>query len=335
MTLGFTPVVEIYGANAALLNERLLEWEHIDKSGFASDQLKLILDIEGLEGLPNLGGNIGLRVGYLESGLVDKGRFRITQRTPSLFPMRLALVATAAPFDKPEFKQRRTASHGPISLGALFRQLTTRYGFSPRVAPDLEGEQIVHIDQTNESDMAFLTRLAKRFDAVAKPVNELYVLGRKGTIKSLSGKILPDVQLSIARDNRPGDRAFISASFTETSRATYLGARASWWDAAAGKKRVVEVGIEPFKVVTQRFQSEAEARTAAEGEMRRVGREGLQVNVICPGNPSFGAEGLLLLDESWPGFMQGRWSIDTVTASGKRKESYRCTIKANGLSPAK
>lgn len=335
MTLGFTPVVEIYGANAALLNERLLEWEHTDKAGFVSDQLKLILDIEGLEGLPNLGATIGLRVGYLESGLVDKGQFKITQRTPSLFPMRLVLVATAAPFDKPEFKQRRTASHGPISLGALFRQLTTRYGFSPRVAPDLEAEQIVHIDQTNESDMAFLTRLAKRFDAVAKPVNELYVLGRKGTIHSLSGKILPDVELSITRDNRPGDRAFVSASLTETSRATYLGARASWWDAAAGKKQVVVVGSEPFKVVTQRYQNEAEARTAAEGEMRRVAREGLQVNVICPGNPSFGAEGLLLLDASWPGFMQGRWSIDTVTASGKRKESYRCTIKASGLSPAK
>ncbi|WP_339499163.1 phage late control D family protein [Pseudomonas canadensis] len=334
MTLGFTPVVEIYGANAALLNERLLEWEHTDLAGFASDQLKLTLDIEGLEGLPSLGGQIGLRVGYLESGLVDKGRFKITQRTPSLFPLRVVLVATAAPFDQPEFKKRRTASHGPISLGALFRQLTTRYGFSPRVAHDLEDEQIQHIDQTNESDMAFLTRLAKRFDAVAKPVDELYVLGRKGQIKSLSGKVLPDVQLSITRDNRPGDRAFISASFTESSRATYSGAQASWWDAAAGKQHVVEVGIAPFKVMTQRYQSEAEARTAAEGEMRRVGREGLQVNVICPGNPLFGAEGLLLLDESWPGFMQGRWSIKSVIASGKRKESYRCAIKASGLSPA-
>ncbi|MFP3519899.1 phage late control D family protein, partial [Pseudomonas sp. SIMBA_077] len=88
---------------------------------------------------------------------VDKGVFKITQRTPSMFPLRLVLVATAAPFDEHEFKQRRTASHGPITLGALFRQLTTRYGFSPRVAPELDSEPIAHIDQTNESDMAFLT----------------------------------------------------------------------------------------------------------------------------------------------------------------------------------
>jgi len=68
MALGFTPVVELYGTNAALFNERLLEWEHTDAAGFVSDQLKLTLDIEGLEGLPDLGGKIGLRIGYLESG---------------------------------------------------------------------------------------------------------------------------------------------------------------------------------------------------------------------------------------------------------------------------
>jgi len=332
MALGFTPAVELYGANAALFNERLVEWEHTDVAGFVSDQLTLTLDIEGLEGLPDLGGKIGLRVGYLESGLVDKGVFTITQRTPSLFPMRLVLVATAAPFDEPSFKQRRTASHGPITLGALFRQLTSRYGFSPRVAPELEGEQIAHIDQTNESDMAFLTRLAKRFDAVAKPVDELYVLGRKGQVKSLSGKALPDVRLSVTHDNRPGDRAFISAKLTDASRAKYGGAQASWWDAAAGKKQVVEVGIAPFKIVTQRYQSEDEACSAAQGEMRRVWREGLLIDVVCPGNPSLAAEGLLLLDESWPGFMQGRWSIKKVTASGKRADGYRCTIQASGLS---
>jgi phage protein D len=163
-------------------------------------------------------------------------------------------------------------------------------------------------------------------------VDALYVLGRKGQIKSLSGKALPDVRLSVTRDNRPGDHAFISATLTETSRAKYKGVQTSWWDAAGGKKQVVELGIAPFKVVTQRYPSEDEARSAAQGEMRRVGREVLQIDVVCPGNPSLAAEGLLLLDESWPGFMQGRWSIKTVTASGKRTGGYRSTIQASGLS---
>lgn len=132
MTLGFTPVVEIYGANSELIMQRLLDWQHVDAAGIESDQLKLTLDIEGLEGLPSLGGKIGLRVGYRETGLVDKGLFVVNQRTPLLFPMRLKLVATAAPFgaaDESGFRQRRSASHGPTTLGALFRQLVSRHGF--------------------------------------------------------------------------------------------------------------------------------------------------------------------------------------------------------------
>ncbi|UWF50536.1 contractile injection system protein, VgrG/Pvc8 family [Pseudomonas sp. N3-W] len=334
MSLGFTPAVEIYGANAALLNERLLTWQHIDAAGIESDQLTLTISLDGLEGLPNLGGKIGLRVGYLESGLVDKGEFVITRRTPTLFPLRLTLVATAAPFsaaDQTGFKQRRSASHGPTTLGALFRQLTSRHGFSPRVAPELALIKIEHIDQSNETDMGFLTRLAYLHDAVAKPVNELYVLARRGQAKSLSGKVLPPVKLSVTTNNRPGDSAFISATLDETARAKYQGCKTTWWDAAHGKVREEQSGIAPFKTLRQRYQSADDARAAAEGETRRMMREALKVTIGCPGHPGLSAEGVVLLDPTWPDFMRGRWSIDKVTASGDRKESYRCKVEATCL----
>lgn len=250
MTLGFTPSIELYGANAARLNERLISWTHIDAAGIESDQLTLTLDIEGLEGLPELGGKVGLRVGYLESGLVDRGEFIITRRTPNLFPPRLTLVATAAPFkvaDATGFKQRRSASHGPTTLGALFRQLTSRHGFSPRVAPELDSIPVPHVDQCNETDMSFLTRIARPHDAVTKPLNEMYVLALRGQAKSLSGKILSPVRLSVTRDNRPGDPAFISASIDENGRAKHKGCQATWWDSAAGKERVVKLGQTPSR----------------------------------------------------------------------------------------
>jgi phage protein D len=334
MSLGYTPAVKIYGANAALLNERMLSWQHIDAAGIESDQLTLTISLDGLEGLPDLGGKIGLRVGYQESGLVDKGEFVITRRTPTLFPLRLTLVATAAPFsasDQTGFKQRRSVSHGPTTLGALFRQLTSRHGFSPRVAPDLSLIKIEHIDQSNETDMGFLTRLAYLHDAVAKPINELYVLARRGQAKSLSGKVLPDVKLSVTTNNHPGDHAFISAVLDDTARAKYQGCKVSWWDAAAGKVRVEQSGIAPFKTLRQRYQSASDARAAGEGEVRRMMREALKVKIECPGNPALSAEGIVLLDPSWPDFMRGRWSIDKVTASGDREKSYRCYIDATCL----
>ncbi|AZC48855.1 MULTISPECIES: phage tail protein [Pseudomonas] len=334
MTLGFTPSIELYGANAARLNQRLISWTHIDAAGIESDQLTLTLDIEGLEGLPELGGKVGLRVGYLESGLVDRGEFIITRRTPNLFPPRLTLVATAAPFkvaDATGFKQRRSASHGPTTLGALFRQLTSRHGFSPRVAPELDSIPVPHVDQSNETDMSFLTRIARPHDAVTKPLNEMYVLALRGQAKSLSGKILSPVRLSVTRDNRPGDPAFISASIDENGRAKHKGCQATWWDSAAGKERVVKLGQAPFQTLRQRYPGEGEARSAAQGAMRRIEREAIKLKLDCPGDPSLSAEGLVLLDNSWPAFMQGTWSIDKVTASGSREKNYRCMIEATCL----
>lgn len=332
MSLGFTPEVEIYGANAALLNERLIDWEHIDAAGIESDTLKLTIDIEGLEGLPSVDGKIGLRVGYRESGLVDKGEFVITRRTPNLFPMRLLLVATAAPFkvkDETGFKARRSASYGPTTLGALFREIASKHGFSPRVAPELAMIKIAHIDQSNETDMGFLTRIVRDHDAVTKQVNDLWVLARRGQVKSLSGQILADVPISVTTDNRPGDRSFIAASIDDDSRVKFRGCKTTWWDGAAGKECIVETGSEPFKKVRQRYQGEAEAKAAGEGESRRMEREAVKLRIDCPGNPGLAAEGLIVLDGTWPSFMQGRWSVDKVTASGSRQQSYRCTVEAS------
>lgn len=336
MTLGFTPAVEIYGSNAALLNQRLISWEHIDAAGIESDQLTLTVDLEGLDGLPNLGGRIGLKVGYRETEMVDKGQFKVTRLTPTLFPFRLTLVATAAPFSKDDetgFKQRRTASHGPTTLGGLFRELVSRHGFSPRVAPDVSLIRIEHIDQTNETDMGFLTRLAAKYNVVAKPYDQIYVLARPGQTKSLSGKVLANVILSVTSNNRPGDHAFVSATLEEAARAQNQGCITRWLDTATGILQEVKTGLSPYRILRQHQPSEADAIAVGEGEVRKMLRQKYKVKITCPGDPRLAAEGLVLLDDTWPDFMRGRWSIDKVTASGNRENSYRCLIDASCLDP--
>lgn len=336
MAQGFTPAIEIYGAHKDLLNQRLISWEHIDAAGMESDQLTLVLDLEGLEGLPSLGGTIGLQVGYLETGLVEKGQFKITRLTPTLFPLRLTLVATAAPFsgkDETGFKERRTASHGPTTLGGLFRKLVEPHGFLPRVDPELALIRIAHVDQSNETDMGFITRLAKKYDAVAKPFNDLYVLAKPAQLKNLSGQVIPNVMLSVTHNNRPGDHAFISATLEETARTQNQGCKVCCWDANAGKQVEVKTGSAPYKVIRQKQASVEEAKAIGEAEVRKMLREKYTLKVTCPGDPLLVAEGLLVLDDTWPDFMRGRWSIEKVTASGKPEESYRCLIEANGRDP--
>ncbi len=332
MTVKFTPVVEVYGANAALINSRLVDWEHVDAAGVESDQLKLTVNIEGLEGLPSFDAKIGLRVGYKETGLVDKGEFTVTRVTPQLFPAMMLIVATAAPFttkDPTNFKARRSETYAMTTLGQVFRRVVGRHGFTPRVAADLDAIAVVHIDQSNETDAAFLTRLARRYDAVAKPVNDLYVLGRRGQLKTLSGKPMPKVTLSVTKDNRPGDQAFIAANIDTDARIRVKGVKTVWWDGGSGKEMTVETGSAPFRKVRQRYQSADEAKAAGEGELRKAKRQEARLRIDCPGDPAFGAEGLVELDATWPSFMRGTWSIDKVTASGSRQPSYRCTLEAS------
>ncbi|NPZ19498.1 phage late control D family protein [Pseudomonas aeruginosa] len=332
MTVKYTPAVEVYGANAALINSRLVDWEHVDAAGVESDQLKLTVNIEGLEGLPSFDAKIGLRVGYEETGLVDKGEFTVTRVTPQLFPAMMLIVATAAPFtakDPTNFKARRSETYAMTALGQVFRRVVEKHGFTPRVAPELESVAVVHIDQQNETDAAFLTRLARRYDAVAKPVNDLYVLGRRGQLKTLSGKPMPKVTLSVTKDNRPGDHAFITANIDTDARIRIKGVKTAWWDGGSGKEVIVETGSEPFRKVRQRYQNADEARAAGEGELRKARRQEAKLRIDCPGDPAFGAEGLVELDATWPSFMRGTWSIDKVTASGSRQQSYRCTLEAS------
>ena len=150
--------------------------------------------------------------------------------------MRLTLVATAAPFSVGG-QDRVPASVDPSATARrpwvrCFAD-DSRHGYSPRVAPHLALKKIDHIDQSNESDMAFLTRLALSHNAVTKPINELYVLA--GPVSQVAiGQGTAGVKLSVTADNRPGDRAFITAKLDETTRAKYQGCKTSWWDVAAG-----------------------------------------------------------------------------------------------------
>jgi uncharacterized protein len=67
----------------------------------------------------------------------------------------------------------------------------------------------------------------------------------------------------------------------------------------------------------------------AKGENTKTQREAAKLRIDCPGNPAFGAEGLVVLDDSWPSHMRGTWSVDKLTESGSRQQSYRSTLEAS------
>ena len=57
-----------------------------------------------------------------------------------------------------------------MTFGALVATIAGEHGLKAAVSSDLAKNQVGHNDQVNESDIAFLTRIAYRYDATAKPV---------------------------------------------------------------------------------------------------------------------------------------------------------------------
>ncbi|WP_374708490.1 contractile injection system protein, VgrG/Pvc8 family [Buttiauxella selenatireducens] len=94
----------------------------------------------------------------------------------------ITITATAAPFEKKDktgFRQRRSASWDNTTLGEIFQTIAQRHNLSPRMDARLSSFTYPHTDQINETDSAFLNRLAEEHDAVAKPVNGAYILARR------------------------------------------------------------------------------------------------------------------------------------------------------------
>ncbi|ASA54662.1 contractile injection system protein, VgrG/Pvc8 family [Vibrio gazogenes] len=331
MGLGSIPQVRISGPGEKIINSRLTSWERVDVSSDQSDVITLHVDTAGQTGLPKEGAELIFSEGY-QGQLVHKGKYKITRISPRLFPPTVTIVATAAPFqvqDKTGFKERHTRTFTAISLAEIFRQIVTSHGFSPRVASKFETVWFKHLDQMNETDSAFLSRLAKRHDAIAKPVDGLYVLAEKGQTKTITGQDVPSVTVDVSDNNHPSDfRRFINCQLELASRRNVSGVKAKWIESDTGLEYEVFSGKAPFMVLPQSYETSSDAQQACDNELQKIMREKDSIRIDLPGDPYLVAEGILELNQSFPSEMVGQWSIDQVTARGDSSGGYRCAVVA-------
>ncbi|HCM9857794.1 TPA: phage late control D family protein, partial [Escherichia coli] len=115
---------------------------------------------------------------------------------------------------------RREGSWHDTTLGAIVEAIASRNKLEASVAPSLAGIKIPHIDQSQESDVKFLTRLAERNGGeVSVKMGKLLFL-KAGQGVTASGKKIP--QITITRSD--GDRHH----FAIADRGAYTGVTAKW-----------------------------------------------------------------------------------------------------------
>lgn len=247
------------------INGRLQQLTLTESRGMEADQLDLTLsDHDGKLAIPRKGVELSVAIGWKHEGLVDRGVFIVDEAEHSGSPDVLTLRARSADF-RGELAAKRSQSWHGVSIADIVGTIAERHGLTPMVGQQLAGTVLEHVDQTDESDISFLSRLGLRFDAIATVKARRLLFTPAGSGTTASGLPIPSVTITRAS----GD----SHRFAETDRDQFSGVRAYWQDVDGAERRAVVVGDEGnLKTLRQTYAGEADARAAAESEWKRIGR---------------------------------------------------------------
>ncbi|MDA3922771.1 MAG: contractile injection system protein, VgrG/Pvc8 family [Salinisphaera sp.] len=329
MAVNIAPAYRIIANSAditATVRQRLVSLRIIDESGVHSDRFELILaDHDPLNAiqLPSTGAELDVSIGY-DGAARRMGLFIVDEVELSGPPRQMRISAKASPHDVTPTGitalQTQRSRSWPLNttISAMVTAIANDHGLKPAVAAALGSIQLPHIDQTNESDINLLTRVARDHDAVAKPGGGRLVMVPRAASKSASGAFLGQTVLA------PADVS--SWSVLDSRRPPASSVIAVYRDHAKSKDAEVVVGSgEPTRRLPHTYASESSARRAAQAERDQSNRAGRTMRARLPGNAAFLAESRLLLTNFRPG-VDGDWLLTRVTHQID-SSGYSCSLE--------
>ncbi|CND88379.1 phage late control D family protein [Yersinia pseudotuberculosis] len=215
------------------IKKRLMSLTLTDNRGFEADQLDIEFDdADGKVELPRRGAKIAVSLGWKGAALIDKGTFTVDEIEHSGAPDKLTVRARSADF-RETLNIRRDQSYHKTTIGGIIKTVAERNKLAPTLNKTMSDLAVDHIDQTNESDGNFITRLAKQYGAIAAVKNGNLLFIRQGQSKTASGKPIP--MMTIIRSLGDGHQ------FSMADRGAYTGVVANWLNTRTTEKPVVKV----------------------------------------------------------------------------------------------
>ncbi|GHE20126.1 phage late control D family protein [Halomonas urumqiensis] len=261
------------------LEARLMRLRLTDRRGLEADQLDITLsDHDGRLALPRHGAELTLALGWQHQGLVERGTFIVDEVEHSGAPDVVVIRARSADMRR-ELPGKRSQSWHAHTLGEIVTTIARRHDLEPAIGATLRGVILEHIDQTDESDLHFLTRLAEQFDAIAtiKAGRLLFMAAGQGSTAS-DQAIAP---ITLRRHH--GD----SHRYVESDRDAFTGVLAYWHDPDAAERAEVIAGSdENVKRLRHTYATRDDAVSAANSEWQRLQRGGAECSLTlaqgCP-----------------------------------------------------
>jgi phage protein D len=299
------------GANITQqIQQRLISLKTTDESGLKSDTL--IIDIDDRDGqleLPRHGAKLSVSLGYTQTGLVKIGDYFVDETSVAGWPQTMTISAKAADLtggEAGDIKSSITRSFDNIRFGELVTTIAGEVGMTGKISASLSDILFTHLDQTEESNLHLLTRLAESHNGVAKVTNDLLIVAKALEAKSMSGVslshiIINKVQVSDYR-----------ASLTD--RDAYASVTATWHDKKTAKLYTVQTSTaKPAFIIRHTYESEESAVRAAKNKMESLNQGTNTVDVsLSLGNPNLFAESPLILVGFRTGVSDTTWVCTRV-----------------------
>ena len=310
----------------ALINDRLLMLRVSDKPGMESDEFELrIDDRDQAVALPQRGGKVEVLLGYEGQALTRMGSYTVDEVQESGPPDTMTIRGKASDM-RGSGKTTRSGSWEGVPLAQIVTEIAKRNGWEP-VCP--VQTKVERVDQRNESDFNFITRLAKQHDCTAKVADgKLLVMPRQSEL-STTGKVLGVVVLTKTDVTR--------YDFKLGDRSTQKAVKTQHKDKKTGDLKVVELGNDEApdglpSVHTDRhvYPNETAATAAAKARLAAFNRSTATVRLEMPGRTDLfaervidaqgfkaGLDGQYLVDSVEQVFTQGGWSTTVECNGGK------------------
>lgn len=265
---------------SATVRPLLMRLQLRESRGEEADQLDITLDDSlGNLALPPVGATVAVQLGYRHTGMVDKGTYTVDEIEHSGAPDVVQLRCRSADL-RATLRQRASQSWHDTTLGQIVRGIAAKNTMPANVDANLASIAVQHIDQTNESDVNFLTRLGRQHDAVATVKKGRLVFLPIGSTTNAAGKSLDAILLTRAAGD--GHR------YHSAARDSYTGVRAYWYDGNAAEKKSAIAGSENnLKTLAHSYATKASALRAARAEMGRIVRGAATLEIsLAIGQPA-------------------------------------------------
>lgn len=297
--------------------DRLVSLRVQDEAGQKSDTVELTLDDRGQNlPLPEEQTRLEVAMGYSHDGNTpqDMGTY-VVDEVEFSYPPATVRVRAKAMEASPTFKQPKTRAWHDKTIGQIVQQIAGEHGLVAQVHGSYRNRKIAHIDQTEESDAHFLTRLARLHGATSKPAEGMLVFIPQGAGVSVQGQRLPAANLDV--------REVSNYRATVKDRGRYNKVQAKYMDKETGTEKTVEApvpgagftlfGEKPATYQDRKlYPTKEEAQQAAQALGVQLTSGTVTIDLTCAGRPDIFAERPIALT----GFrdpLNATWVIQSVT----------------------